>query len=453
MIIVLGGGITGLCAAYQLKKAGKEFLLLEASDRLGGKIQSKNVDGFQLELGPNTVVINNLETKQLLEELNLYQNRIQPDEGAVKNRFVLFNSRLEQLPTGILKAIQSPLLGLKSLWMIISEPFRKRGPGREESLAHFSKRRLGSEIYENFIYPFVAGIYAGDPEKMSIDFTLKLLKQAENEKGSILLGMPNILKSRKAIREEQQLPKQGIFTLKGGLQSLVDSLRQFIGEENISLNSKVLSILSIEKEYQIIYQKEEEEKVVNAKTVISCIPSHSLLSIKGINLNPQLKKLSNIHYVPAYVAHFGFKKGELKFPEKAFGVLNRKTENAPFLGILFNSSFFPHTAPQGLELITVIAGGYQQADLIEKSDEVILAELQKSIQELFDGNSKPQMCHLQRWEKGIPQYELGYSAVEKAISNFEKENPNFYLGGNYSGGISVSDCIQKGFKLAEEIVN
>src|SRR5690606_1579590 len=190
MIAILGGGISGLAAAYELQKAGKDFILLEAENHLGGKIKSTSIEGFQLEMGPNTVLINNVELMSLLDELNLNEHIIKPDSEAVKNRFVIKKGKIEAIPNSLSSAFKSNLFGISTLYRIFSEPFRKANKSeKEESLADFSRRRFGKQIYRDFITPFVSGIYAGDPEKMSVNHTLSILKEAEEKHGSVLKGM------------------------------------------------------------------------------------------------------------------------------------------------------------------------------------------------------------------------------------------------------------------------
>ena len=198
MIAILGGGISGLTSAYELKKAGKDFVLIEANATVGGKIKTLSQSGCILETGPNTVLLNNGETKKLLEELKLWDQLIFPNEEAVNQRFVLKNGKIEAIPTSIKTAFKSKLISASTLLSILSEPLKKKKNSElEESLAAFVKRRLGNQIYEDLVTPFVTGIYAGNPEKMSINYVLNVLKEAEDQYGSILKGMPKIMKAKK----------------------------------------------------------------------------------------------------------------------------------------------------------------------------------------------------------------------------------------------------------------
>ncbi len=452
MIAILGGGITGLSAAYQLKKAKQPFVLLEAEDRLGGKIQSFQEKGYTCELGPNTVLINNAETKALLKELDLEDQLLFPDEVAIKNRFVLKNGAIEAIPNSFSSALKSKLFGINTLGKVLSEPLRKKNTSnQEESLASFAKRRFGKQIYDDFITPFVTGIYAGDPEKMSIDYVLSILKQAEQEHGSVLRGMMKIMKEKKKNAQAANLPKQKIFSFKGGLQSLIDALAIYIQEET-RLESKVLHIEKQGQKYTIQYSKGSATHQVEACGIISCLPSYALSAIYAesqFSFSAQLKKIRNI---PAVVLHFGFKKENIGFSKKGFGILSRAKEKVPFLGILFNSHFFPHTSSKENSLITVICGGYRYPEIGIKGDNEIIEEVLESIMPLLQIKQQPNFSHVHRWQNGIPQYELGYASIETSIKEFESKNSNFYVGGNFYNGISVSDCIKNGTNLALKFI-
>ncbi|KAA3648559.1 MAG: protoporphyrinogen oxidase [Bacteroidetes bacterium] len=447
MIAILGGGISGLSIAYTLKKAGKKFILLEADNEVGGKIKSRKQKGYTFELGPNTVLINNPEIKSLLDELNLNQEIIQPDELAVKKRFILCNGKMEALPSSPGSLFSSKLIGLRSIFKVLGEPFKKPLDGKlEESLADFTRRRLGNEIYENFVYPFVTGIYAGDPEKMTMDYTLKILKEAEQNHGSIIKGMIKTIKAKKAENEASNIPKQKIFIFKDGLQRLPLRMAEEMSSE-ISYNSKVLQIIKLGQGYQINYTKEGEECSVKVEKLISTLPVHHLTNL--ITWNSDLTNaLNQIHYVPAIICHFGYQKNDITTPEKAFGILSRKVETAPFLGVLFNSKFFPHTAPADKELITVISGGYKQEDFANWTVSKIQTTVKQAINDLFQSKNEPEFEHFYQWNQGIPQYEMGHKKIVAAIEKFELEHNGFHILGNFRDGISVSDCIANGIKFA-----
>lgn len=452
MIAVLGGGISGLTAAYQLKKQQIPFVLLEASDRLGGKVASFQEAGFTCESGPNTVLINNAEIKSLIEDLGLWDSLIFPDEIAIKSRFVLKNGKIEAIPNSFKTAIKSKLFSSKTLFSILKEPtVTAKNDGKEESLADFSRRRFGTQIFDDFITPFVTGIYAGDPEKMSIDYTLSILKEAELEHGSVVKGMMKKMKAKKLINDAAGLPKQKVFSFKNGLQDLIDALEKPLTNE-VKTNTRVSTIKKINEQYSISYLENDLEKQITVDAIISSLPSFSLAKVAQLEAPELSNQLQHIHYTNAVVLHLGFSKKDVGFNSSAFGILSRKAEKVPFLGILFNSRFFPHTSDDPTkELITVICGGSRYPELIEKSDEEIKQEIIGSLTTVLDLKAKPTFTRITRWKNGIPQYELGYSEIDKELKEFEAKHPNFHLLGNYYKGISVSDCIKNAIHLTSKL--
>lgn len=448
MIAILGGGITALSAALKLQKAGKEFILLEVQTTCGGKIQSKEVEGYTLEMGPNTVLINNAETKEFISELGLWNELIFADQEAVRNRFVLKKGRLEQIPTSIKSAFQSNLFTLKTFGKILTEPFKKANTSeQDESLADFSRRRLGKQIYEDLITPFVSGIYAGDPEKMSINHTLYVLKEAEQTSGSILRGMPKILKKRKEENAHWNPPKNKIFSFKGGLRRMIQ-----VAEEKLSRHIQYgCQVLKIEKlsPYSITYIQEGKTKTIEVDSILSTIPATVLAEIIGDKA--LAKNLKKVNYVPAIVTHLGISKEQLIFNKKAFGVLSRKNENVPFLGVLFNTHFFPHSTPNNKALLTIISGGYKNPEMVEMNSEQIVESIVSSLNQLEILKGKAELSHVLKWRDAIPQYELNYDVILSEIDRFQKENSNFFIAGNFYKGISVSDCIANGANLAAQI--
>lgn len=451
MIAILGGGISGLTAAFQLKRQGKAFILLEANKKLGGKIQSKREKGYTMEMGPNTVLINNGEIKTLIDQLGLSEELIFADPIASKNRFVLKNQTIEPIPNSFATAVKSNLFGFSTIKAIISELFKERGRSeQEESLATFCRRRFGQQILDDFITPFVTGIYAGDPEKMSINYTLSILKEAEEKHGSVLRGMVKIMKEKKRATAHLQLPKQKSFTFQQGLHRLADAIQKEIQEE-IQLDARIESIKKNGAKYSISYVQGNVPKTVEVDKIIAAMPSHNLAKVIAPIAPELVDPLSDIQYVPALAVHLGFSSSQMKFKSKAFGILSRKEEGVPFLGILFNSHFFPHTAPQGKTLISVICGGARYPEIIEKSEEQIVKEVEQSVRALLGIQDNFELKSIVKWQQGIPQYNLGYSVIESAIDQFLEQHSNFYIAANFYKGISVSDCIKNASLLAQRI--
>jgi oxygen-dependent protoporphyrinogen oxidase len=452
MIAILGGGISGLSAAFELKKAGKEFFLLEATPAFGGKVQSSQQQGFTLEHGPNTVLVNNPEIKKLIEELGLWEELIFPEEKASSNRFVLKNGKIEAFPSGLKKMLNSKLFDFGTLRAIFKEIFNtSKSATEDESLADFVERRLGKQILDDFITPFVTGIYAGDPYKMSAKYTMNMLMEAEEKHGSIVKGAFKIMKAKKLENEKNGLPKQKIFTFRNGLQQLITALHEQV-KENVQHGAVCNKIEYTNKEYTIHYEQNGVEKSISASHVISALPAFALAELVYNFAFGLSNNLFKINYEPALAVHLGFKSNNMAFPEKAFGILSRNAEQVPFLGVLFNSHFFPHTAPTGKDLITVICGGARYPEIVDKSDEEVLEEVTTCLKELLGINGDFEITNIVRWKRGIPQYEVGYRKIEAEIDLFLGAHHNFKIASNFYKGISVSDCVKNGSLVAQSLI-
>ena len=443
MIAILGAGISGLSLAYYLQKQGKEVVVLEKEKIAGGKIQSFKEDGFTGELGPNTVLLNNSGIIDLINEIGLKDKLIFADPENISKRFILFNGKLEPVPSGIFSALRSPLLSFSTIGKIISDIRGKNGNSNKESLANMVKRHFGTEAYENFVVPMLTGIYAGDPQKMDADFVLPFLKKADREYGSIIKGM--------MLKEKANLPKQKIFTFEKGLQQLPSTLAKKLGKNNLQLNSKIQSINKEAGKYRIEFNISGKSGKIYADQVVSSLPASALEKIDSSFLKGISKDLLKIPYVPVVMLHFAYPKSGIGFQEKAFGLLSRPEENVPFLGVLFNSRFFPHTAAKDKELITVICGGGFNPEITKLKDGEIFEKVESAIEKILRVTSKPIFKKISRWENAIPQYYLGHEEILKNFRDFEAEHPGFYFGGNYLHGISVSDCIANAEKLADKI--
>ena len=452
MIVILGGGISGLSAAFELKKAGKEFILLEANKQVGGQIQSSQKQDFTLEHGPNTVLVNNPAIKKIIEDLGLWDELIFPDEKASSNRFVLKNGKIEPFPSGLGKMLKSNLFSISTLLCVLREPFNSsKSATDDESLGALVERRLGKQILDDFVTPFITGIYAGDPYKMSAKYTMNVLKEAEENHGSIVKGAFKIMKAKKLENEKFGLPKQKIFTFKNGLQHLITALQTKV-EKEIQWGANCTKIEFSDQQYIIYYEQNGEQQSIIASKVIAALPAFTLAELVhnfAFGLSSHLKQ---IKYVPAMAVHLGFQSKNMAFSEKAFGILSRNAEKVPFLGVLFNSHFFPHTAPEGKDLITVICGGVRYPEIVEKSDQEVLEEIGSCLADLLGISGGFELTNIVRWKRGIPQYDIGYSKIEADIDLYLGAHHNFKIAANYYKGISVSDCVKNGSLAAQSFI-
>lgn len=431
--VIIGGGISGLSTANFLSKKTSDFLILEASDIVGGTINSSKLDGYILENGPNTVLDNNKAIQELLSDLNITEELIYPNLKKISNRYILLNDRLEKIPLTIFEFLVTPILSIYSKIKIFSEILVPRHIN-DTDVESFIKRRFGKEFHDNLIVPFLTGIYADTTSKMSTKNTLKKMWELEQKHGSIIVGL---------IKEKNKNSKAKIFTIDGGLSKITELLsKKFINQ--LMLNTKVSSIVKLNESYKISLNQGED---IFCNKIISTIPSYSL---KDIVFDDKLKNvLSKVNYNPIDVFHFGFDRDALDIKIDGFGLLTKPQDKKSFLGVLFSSNIFEHVSINKKFLITVLAGGDRQKDLCKKSPKFLERQILNEILPLLRLKSEPEFKNHFRWSKGIPSYSMSVTKLQKDIKIFEESNKSFYIIGNFHLGVSVSDCVKNSKELID----
>jgi oxygen-dependent protoporphyrinogen oxidase len=444
-IIILGAGISGLSCAYFLKKKGYEVCILEKEESAGGVIQTHEENGYICENGPNTVILGKPELRKLIADLNLNEELVLPS-AAAKKRYILRNKKLLKIPSSPADFFATKSLSIFGKIRILFEPFVKPLPNdADQTVADFTTRRFGKEVYKNFINPFVAGIYAGDAAKLSTRFGFKLLYELEQDYKSVIKGFMARAKERKKKKEIQT-----IFSFRNGMKQIIDKLENNF-KNDIQYKARVTNIAHFENGYKISFIQNEEEKQILADCVVSTLPAYAL-SESIFNLcNVTAEKLKQLEYVPIVALHLGYKKEQVGNTSKGFGVLAPGHENTPLLGILFNSRIFNHVAPKGKELFTLMIGGARLPLLTELPDNELLQLAKTEFETIMNVNGKPDFVHFSRWKKAIPQYTMQYKEIYEAIQKFELNNKNFYIAGNCTHGISVPDCVENAWLTSEKI--
>ena len=432
--IILGAGISGLTLAHYLNKKNRDFLVIESKPSVGGNIISFEKNGFVCENGPNTVLLNKKSVVELIDEIGLKDKIIFPNDYNNK-RFLLRKGKLIPIPQNFIEFIKTNLLSLTSKLRLIIEIFIPKH-NRNVSVKSFFKKRFGNNFEEIFVEPFLTGIYAGETNKMSTKHVLNKIWNMEQKSGSIIID---------TLKRKKKLNKSRSFNFKNGLIDFVLAINKNISNKVI-LKSEVTSVKKIKKGYEIIINNNIK---YHCKKLISTLPAFGLANIifdKKIS-----KDLKKINYCPIMVLHLGIEKSKIKENIDGFGVLTKRKDNQSFLGILFNSRIFPHVAPQGNDLLTVIIGGARQPQLIDQDVNKLKKTIINEIRKIISYDGKIIMENNFLWKNGIPQYDLDHDVLIGNISDFHKKNKNFYILGNYIKGISVSDCIQNAFELSKKL--
>lgn len=433
---ILGGGISGLSFAHFYAKSQKDFLVIESQNRTGGIINSETKNNYLCENGPNTILINNKAIKQILKDYNLNKKIIFPSDTSQKNRYVLHHNELTRIPTSLKLFMKSPLLTVRGKMRILKELFIKKH-NENTTVFKFIKKRFGQEVHDQLIEPVLTGIYAGNTRNMSAKHSLRLLWELEQEHGSILKGFFSTRKKETSIQS---------FTLPKGIESLTRSIHEQL-ENKILLNTCVKKINKVENGYEILCQN----STIRCQRIVCALPAHVLANV--IEHKKFSTDLSNIEYTPIDVFHFGFDIKNIQNYKKGFGLLTKPSDQKSYLGILFSSQIFNHCCPKNKAFYTVLVGGERQKEICQKPIKEVQKIIQKELEELLNHQGKVNFSKAFRWKKGIPQYNLHQNQLANSIKKFEKDNKNFHVLGNYAGGISVSDCIEKGQKLAHKLIN
>jgi len=443
--IVIGGGISGLACAYRLRQAGIPVLLLEQAERVGGVIASFEQDGFLFELGPQSF----LGTERLLEligSLQLNSELLRANPRAP--RFVLAGGRLHRVPMSPAALLTTSLLSGATKWRLVSEPFgRTKPPGEDESVADFVRRKFGAELLDHLAGPFVSGVYAGNPEKLSLRSAFPAVYQWEKEYGSVLRGA---MKSRPAKRK----PRPALCSFHRGVAALVDALGEKLGDcARCGASVARVSYGEAHEKPQIdvqVNQRGRTESVTARAVVVATDAPAAGRLLTG--LSPEFPMyFEQVEYSSVAVVAAGYRREQVGHPAEGFGFLVARTEGMRVLGCVWNSSLFPGRAPEGMVSFTSFAGGATDPELCEWSEERIAETVGGEVAAVLKISGPPATRLVWRHRRALPQYNLGYShkiaALYKACARF----PGLFLTGNYLEGPAVGACVEHAFRTADSV--
>ncbi|MBU1368658.1 MAG: protoporphyrinogen oxidase [Bacteroidetes bacterium] len=443
-VAIIGGGLTGLSLAFRLQQKGIPFLLFEKDDRLGGVINTIRKAGFQYEEGPNTGVLSTTETVELFEDIGCPTEIANP---AAANRWILKKGEWVALPAGFWAGVTTPLFSFKDKLRLLGEPFRKKGRNPKETLAELVVRRMGKSFLDYAVDPFISGIYAGDPNQLITKYALPKLYQLEQGYGSFIKGA--IKKSKLPKTALEKKANKAVFSAKGGLGSLIESITSKLDQEALYTGSEVRHISKTSNGFSLKIKQGDRYKFFEAERVVTSSGGSYLKNLFDF-IQPQLfTDIVNLRYAKVIQIAVGFNhwKGTKL---NAFGGLIPEKENRDILGVLFPASIFPGRAPEGGALMSVFMGGIKKPDLYDKTDEELKAIALKALRELFhDETLSPDLFELFRYQQAIPQYDSSSEARLAAISAIEENHPGVFLAGNIRDGIGMADRIKQAYHLAE----
>ena len=448
-VLVIGAGISGLTTAFGLQQRGLRVLLLEAAPRAGGVIGSQRRDGVLYELGPNSTLDTTPLINELLDELGIRGERLEASETA-SIRYVVRGGKPVGLPTSPGAFLTTPAFTLGAKLRLLAEPFiAPTPPGVEESIAAFVRRRLGTEFLDYAIDPFVAGIYAGDPEEISVPAAFPRLLALEQKYGSLIRGQIMGARERRKSKEVAKNTAKS-FSFRQGMQTVTDALAKALRRAEYGVLVQRVT-RSGDGSFAVEGTRGGEALRYASRAVVVSAPAYAAAGMIA-DLAPEAgKALAAIAYAPIAIVASAYRRADVAHSLVGFGFLVPKKEQRKVLGSLFSSSMFEGRAPDGTVLLTTFAGGRRNPEMAALSDTAVALAVRDELADLVGANAAPLWQEVVRWPQAIPQYNLGHLDRLQKVDGAEAAQPGLFFCANYRGGVSVSDCIKNGRGMAERV--
>ncbi len=441
--LVVGGGISGLVCAHALQKAGIEVLLVEASPRTGGVIHSVVRDGFLLELGPQSFA-GTAQLRTLCAELGIADQLLEAPPRAP--RYVLINGVLQPVPLSPPAFFLSPLINGSTKWALLRDIFGKSvPPDTDESVAALVRRKFSNQLLDRLVGPFVSGVYAGDPEKLSMRSAFPQLHEAEKTAGSIVRGMLRLAKSKKGPRERPTLN-----TFRDGNETLVRALANNLGSAIRTQMCAASIYRQNDGSFHLSLEGSSSDSFV-AKSVILATPTDVTGKLLAQLDSSFESLLTSVEYAAVAVVSLGYRKNEVGHGLDGFGFLVPRSSGLHVLGTVWNSSLFPGRAPEGQVLLTTFVGGATDPFAAKLTREELSNLVHCEIGPLLSIKANPRFSNVTIWPRALPQYNLGHGKRLAATAGNLARFPGLVLTGNYLHGPAIGSCVEQALTVAEEV--
>jgi len=449
-VVILGAGISGLTSAYFLAKEGLDVIVLEKKREVGGSIDTLKEKGFLFDRGPNsgletTPVLSKIVSDLKLEDDLVYANK----EGS--KRYILRDNMLHPLPMNPAAFLKTRLFSSKAKTRLFAEPFIGRSKdGYYQSIAEFVKRRLGQEFLDYAINPFVAGVYAGNPEELSVKSSFPKLYELEEKYGGLIVGTIKSIRERRQ-RAEKSKQSARMFSFADGMQKLPNAIASYLGER-VHTFCDVTSIVKNDTGFRIKYNNAGHLKEIDCDILLPTLPAYTAAELFKQWDEKLTEHFNAIYYPPVLALMLGYNKESIRQALDGFGFLVPAKERRSFLGAIWSSVIFPNRTDDNKAAFTLFVGGARDPEIGNIDKELLIKKVRGEFEKIMGITEDPVYIGYKYWAKSIPQYNLGYIEHERYFDEFEKNNPGLYLSGNYRGGISIGDCLKNGELISERIM-
>jgi protoporphyrinogen/coproporphyrinogen III oxidase len=452
-VIVCGAGLTGLVTAWHLQQQGVRVTVLEAEAAVGGVMQTTSHDGFLVEHGPNSCTLT-AEIQHIVHALDLdaVVRNAAPD---AQRRFIVHRGILCAMPGAPMALVRSPLLSIAAKLRLLVEPFIGRYTGEDdESVAAFARRRLGTEVLTSAFDPFVSGVYAGDPEQLSVRHAFPRLAALEREHGSIVRGaMHAARRTRLADTSDgAAAPRHTMISFADGMATLPRRLAASLASGTILHRARVRAIASHADGCAVTVERDGTLESLRAATIVSTLPLHALQHVALPQAaEASVTRLASVRYPAVASLALGFRRSDVRHALDGFGCLIPSVEDRRTLGILFSSTLFDDRAPADQILLTCFTGGTRHPELGTATMQTLRDVLLPELRALLGITGLPTFAHHAAWPHAIPQFERGYDSVLAAADDIERSIPGLLVDGQFRRGVSVGDCVAAGATIAARV--